>query len=260
MADSEPARPTIGVQRLNGDASWVLHTTGLRVLWDPWLVGDQVNGAAWFNREWHVDPVVELDEVPRPDVIVISQRYADHCHLPTLARLPEVPLLAVPPVVSRLRRAFPAREVHALPRWGTAPLRVAQATWGWVAPTVQVPRFFGVVVQTAVGRFVHAPHSLPASLAPVIGPVTGLAITRVDYRLPWWLGGRILPGPAAADILVDALDPAWVLPLHEEDKRTEGVVRYVARRWATPLTDARRPERWLELTHRAVHAIECERA
>ena len=55
------------------------------------------------------------------------------------------------------------------------------------------------------------------------------------YRLPWWLGGLVLPGMAAAQRLVDQVQPEMVLDTHDEPKAASGLVARVAQRIDLPL-------------------------
>ena len=70
--------------RLNGDATWWCELGGVRVVFDPWLVGSEVDYARWFNEAWHTDPVVPPAEAGDIGLIVVSQHYADHLHPATL--------------------------------------------------------------------------------------------------------------------------------------------------------------------------------
>lgn len=64
--------------------------TGLTVLFDPWLVDDLVfAGQDWLYRGKKTASLPPFDEMASADIIVLTQAWDDHCHLPTLKRLPK---------------------------------------------------------------------------------------------------------------------------------------------------------------------------
>lgn len=220
---------TIG--RLNADATWWLDTGSGRLMFDPWLVGEEVDGWRWFHSAAHAAPVVPPAEVPDVDVVVVSQRYADHLHAATLARLPPGPVLAVPDAIAGVRAAG-RTDVRPIAVWPqvteVAGLRVGRLTRPWSRP----PRYHAIVVVDAWGRVaVHAPHGLSAAKAASLAtgaPVELLAITRQLFRLPFFLGGRVNPGPEAADRAVAACRARHLLAVHDGAKHERGLVARIA--------------------------------
>jgi len=59
------------------------------VLIDPWLSGAAQIYSPKFSSQEHVEPscIASLDELPEPDLILISQDKPDHCHEETLCQL-----------------------------------------------------------------------------------------------------------------------------------------------------------------------------
>lgn len=234
----------ITLRRLNLDATWWVSLGEVGVIFDPWLVGPEVDVAPWFHVAWHTGPVVPPAEAPPHGVIVVSQVYADHDHTPTLAALPgEAVVAAVPEAVASVRAARPGSEVRAVPPWGAAPLRVgALRLWRLTRPWWRPPRYHAVIVADEDGRaVVHAPHGLPASEAARVAggvDVRVLATTRQRYQLPWWLGGLVNPGPEVADAAARALGSPRVLVIHDEAKREAGLVARLARVEREALPDA----------------------
>jgi Beta-lactamase superfamily domain len=67
----------------------------VRVLIDPWLTGELVfGGAPTFFRARKPLAAKAMSEFGKFDVIVLSQELPDHCHVPTLGKLPrDLPVL-----------------------------------------------------------------------------------------------------------------------------------------------------------------------
>jgi L-ascorbate metabolism protein UlaG (beta-lactamase superfamily) len=231
----------IVVRRLNLDATWHLDVDGVGVLFDPWLVGSEVDVGPWFHEAWHTGPVVAPDAIPASSLVVVSQSWTDHDHPPTRAALARLPTAGVPGV----RNAIP------IPLWGESPLQhQGLKIWRLSKPWWRPPAYHAVVVITPDHRaVVHAPHGLPApearklraELEAMGASVALLAISRVAYLLPPWLGGAVNPGAQAAHAAVEALRPAFVLPVHDEDKREVGLVARSARRIAAGPVDGDLP-------------------
>ncbi len=219
--------------RLNEDATWWLDLGDTRVVFDPWLVGEEVDGWAWFHVATHRGPVVPPAAVPLVDAIVVSQGYADHLHPETLARMdPSLPVWAVPEAVASVRSAR-GGEVGEIPLWPhkavVGEARISRLTRAWHRP----PRYHAIVVSDAHGRAaVHAPHGLAADDARTVAAdhdVLLLAITRQHFRLPFWLGGSVNPGPEAADAAAVASGARHRLAIHDEVKDERGLVARLAR-------------------------------
>lgn len=228
--------------RLNGDATWWVEHAGLRVLFDPWLLGSEIDFAPWFNQAWHVDPVIAPDDAGPFDLVVLSQPFADHHHPATLAALAGEPILAAVPGCRTDAAPIPPLEAEPLCVGG---LRIWRLTRPWYHP----PRYHAVIVVDAEDRaVVHAPHGLPAEPARLIAErfdVELVAISRARYQLPFFLGGAVNPGNDAAVATVRALGARTALAIHDEPKRSEGLVRRLAFTERGPYPDDGIP--WLDL-------------
>ncbi len=73
--------------------SWLIETADIRVLVDPWLVGDLVFGnLPWFVRGVRPTPIAIPDNI---DLILLSQGLADHAHPETLSAMDRsIPVVA----------------------------------------------------------------------------------------------------------------------------------------------------------------------
>jgi L-ascorbate metabolism protein UlaG (beta-lactamase superfamily) len=212
------------LRRANLDASWVLTLGGARLLVDPWLVGSEVDGFGWFSEQWHTGPCLAPEDLRDIDAVVLTQPFDDHCHLPTLARLPPVPILAVQAAAARLRRAgFPAERLTAI----AAETRWEGLTLRHLPPPALAPTHGAVRVEGPDGRALIAAHGLRPD-APA-DPVDVLLVTHATYALPWWLGGTVNLGADAAKALAERVGARIVVDTHAEQKRARGLVAAVAR-------------------------------
>ena len=75
--------------------SWLIEIDGIRILLDPWLVGDLTFGnITWFFRGVKQKAHAIPENI---DVILLSQGLPDHAHIPTLQKLDHnIPVVASP--------------------------------------------------------------------------------------------------------------------------------------------------------------------
>ncbi len=75
--------------------SWLIEIEGIRILLDPWLVGDLTFGnITWFFRGVKQKAHAIPENI---DVILLSQGLPDHAHIPTLQKLDHsIPVVASP--------------------------------------------------------------------------------------------------------------------------------------------------------------------
>eukprot|EP00798_Chlamydomonas_sp_ICE-L_P030459 gene30459-35469_t len=81
------------------------NNTGVRVMVDPWLVGDLTFADQdWLYRGKKRSVKVDLPQIAaETDVIVLSQYLDDHTHMPTLEALPKnIPVVANPEAADRI--------------------------------------------------------------------------------------------------------------------------------------------------------------
>jgi hypothetical protein len=255
--------PPVVLQRVNRDTSWVLTMGAVRLLLDPWLVGAEVDGVAWFHRAELAHAPVPVDALGALDAVVVSQPFADHCHLETLALLPPtLPVLAVPAACKTLRAALPGRTIVPIPPYPAAvdvPVTAANATTvdstpvapgGGAMAAVRVSHvppppwyrldfvhgglLFLMPDAQAPDNLLYAPHGLsrtqwPPAPPPVPAPrIDTLLCTCTRFGLPRWLGGTVNLGLDAAVALAAACQPRVVVDTHSERKRSTGLVPRVA--------------------------------
>ena len=274
------------LQRVNMDTSWLL-TLGTddddhdappragpdaapppppRILLDPWLVGAEVDGVDWFNRQVHAVAPLPIAELGRIDAIVVSQPFSDHCHEETLRLLdPALPIYAVPGALGRLRHPSAGLTSRTLVPIPTYPESVALPQRGSsLASPVQVSHlpasrwhldllhnallFFPGTAEATTrnaqrpATVLYAPHGyiwrhgeprkpdpLPfAVTVPALPPIDILMCTLAEYRLPFFLGGTINLGLEAACALAAACAPRVIVDTHSEQKPATGLVPRIA--------------------------------
>lgn len=126
------------IQHLNGDSTFLLTFApsdvfppspgptkfpgSFSILLDPWLSGPSQIWHPKFSLSNHTVPshIQHLSELPRPDVVLISQEKPDHCHEATLRQLPpdlrDTLILAEPAAAKKIKgwRYFNASRLCAL--------------------------------------------------------------------------------------------------------------------------------------------------
>ena len=224
---------TMILQRLNMDTSWWTELSSTRILVDPWLEGAEVDYAQWFNMQWHRTEPMPYSSLPAYDAVLITQKYADHCHEATLRRLQPEVILAPKSLESRLRRWLPG--VH-LQLFGSdsREYRVGTLTVTQL-PTRRRrdPIYDAFVLSDGTERLMIANHGFTldeghlAQLAPS-GGCDVLLSPFNRYRLPAVLGGVVTPGLEGLRRLVEQLRPRCVIQTHDEDKHARGLIPRLA--------------------------------
>lgn len=149
------------VKQLNGDASFLLTfepietassrlstpSEPFRILLDPWIVGPSTILHPKISSTTRAQEacVSTLQDLPEPDLVIISHSRSDHCNEATLRQLPRSntkTLILAEPTAARLIRSwkyFDKDMVRALHRWGD-PRQIGQDT---VTRVPVPPQVFG---------------------------------------------------------------------------------------------------------------------
>lgn len=217
------------------DTSWSLQWSGTSLLLDPWLIGPEIDGFAWFNKQYHATDPVPLEQLPGYDFILISQSYADHCHLETLRALEPKPVLATPKAHSRLQKHMPSLALQKLPDLSQeAPLEIGDLKIGYLAPDRLIdPIYYAIVVAREDRALFYASHGfalLPQHLPAIEKLQFDVLITTfTHFKLPGFLGGLVNPGMPNARQLLSQLQPRHIINTHDEEKQGTGLVSRLAR-------------------------------
>lgn len=129
---------SVTVKHINGDSTFLLtfnasttvpsspgstlSSPSFSILIDPWLSGSCQIWHPKFSFTNRIVPscVQHISELPKPDIILISQDKPDHCHEATLRQLPpgleDTIILAEPAAAKKIRgwKYFDPDRVHAL--------------------------------------------------------------------------------------------------------------------------------------------------
>lgn len=212
MTSVEAGGPAHGGGRLTwlGHASVLIELAGVRVLTDPALTPRLAH-----LRRHHL---VDVSELERPDVVLISHVHMDHLHVPSLRLLGrDVPLIAPSGAGSMLRRrGFRAvRETRAGDTIDLGPLSIE------VVPAVHDARRgphsrvaadpVGYVLRSAAGSVYFPGDTELFAAMGALGPVDAAL-------LPIWGWGPTLgPGhldPDGAVRATELIEPRLVIPIH----------------------------------------------
>ena len=222
--------------RINPDHSWLLETTGLRLVVDPWLQGPEIDGFGWFHTQHLPQAAWSVDSLGPLDAIVITQPFSDHCHEETLRALPaSVPILAVPAAYRRLKRIFPeGRTLVSLEQTFCSHVSLSGLTLTPLPTSWWDPTHGGLWISSDEGSLLIAPHgyrnrSLLRALRPGMArPCTVLAPS-LQYKLPFFLGGTVNLGLKNAYHLCQDVHAHAYVETHSSDKPATGVARSLAR-------------------------------
>lgn len=174
------------------------------VLVDPWLNGDSTIFHRKFALAKHTIPcsIDHLSEIPTPNVVVISQDRADHCHEATLKQLdPDLPhtiIFAHPAAAKKIRgwKYFKASKVVAFPTYnerrsdtiirfkvpsGSPELEPGEVTLAFI-PT----KFDITQLHNGIGITYRPPMRAQTPRSPALSPVTvmGQPNTPIGVRMP----------------------------------------------------------------------------
>jgi len=224
------------IQRLNMDNSWLIDWREQRLLIDPWLTGSEIDGAAWFNEQWHATPPMPIYHLPPFDAIVVTQSYNDHCHLPTLTELNEhSEIFATSKPWKKINKAFPERRCHPIPSFSSGEsAAIGNLRLFTFAPARMIdPIYYALAITLNEEAVLIAPHGFDFDEEQLdfLRPyrIRLLATTFALVALPALLGGQVNPGLEHARQLVRQLRPQYVVNTHDEQKHARGLVMRLAR-------------------------------
>lgn len=222
------------LRRLNMDTSWQLSWGQTNLLIDPWLIGTEIDGFAWFNEQWHTTLPVAIHAIESYQAILISQPFSDHCHEETIRQLNEVPLLINPKSRKRLSKAFAEKKMLDLPlllegNW----LEFGELKIAYLKSTkVLSAAFDAIIIRKDKDLVVYCPHGFELTEAEVKAlegyQTKALIAGFSSFKLPFFLGGVVNPGKSNVLELIKVLNPQKVFHTHDENKASKGIVKKVA--------------------------------
>lgn len=236
----------ISLKRLNDDSSWSLQFGDTHCLLDPWLVGDDINLAPWFSRQWLATPALPVEKIMPVNCIVVSHAFSDHCSEQTLAQFAKtIPVFAVPAAARRIQQMHHFDRVEPLFSWnhtqGVQTYGAMEITYFASHRLVDPTHNAFLLRHTATNESIfYAPHGfvIPEkgalydrlhNIAPDL-----LMTTFRYYGLPIWLGGAVNLGSEFAISLINTLKPRGVIRTHDAIKEERGLVTQLAHQWIHP--------------------------
>lgn len=174
-----------------GHATVLLRVAGKWILTDPVLsrrVGIRVAGHT-VGPERHILPALKVEELPRPDLLVISHAHFDHLDLPTLRRIPrDVPVVSATGLGDLLKRFRHRAELKWGERTEIAGIKVQAIEvkhWGARMVTDRHRGYAGFTLEHGGRRVVFGGDTaMTDSFRKVKGPVE-LALMPIGAYDPW---------------------------------------------------------------------------
>lgn len=126
--------------------TWLGHSTllveidGHRILTDP-VWGERASPLTWLGPSRWYPPPLALDDVPRPDAVVISHDHYDHLDFPTIARIAGWDTVFVAPLGVGAHLAY----------WGVPADRIVELDW-WERHSVEELEIVCTPARHASGR------------------------------------------------------------------------------------------------------------
>ena len=216
------------------DNSWCLGLGGKRFLIDPWLEGVEVDYFSWFNTQWHRTPPLSYSELPAFDAVLITQKYPDHCHEPTLRRLQPSTVYAPAYLQANLVRILPDAVLHLFdadqPSQSCGSVRIHHLPTRRKIDPIYDAYFFETDHESVMlanhGFCLDDAHRKQLGHE---GQCDVLMSCFNLYSLPTLLGGTVSPGLEGLAALMEQTKPQRVIQTHDELKHAKGLVPALAR-------------------------------
>ena len=210
--------------------SWLIESADVRVLVDPWLVGDLVFGdLPWLVRGTRAEAV----EIPQNiDLILLSQGLADHAHPETLKALDKsIPVIASPDG-AKVAKSLGYGDVRSVDHGEKLSWKKQDAQKTAQAAALTVEAFVGAPVGPTNKenayvvsflaedvRLYYEPHGYPdAAHLKEVAPVE-VAITPMADQMLMGIA-PVVRGSAAAPKIAELLKPKVMLPTAEAGRVT----------------------------------------
>ena len=218
------------IQRLNEDSSWLWEMDGISVIVDPWFSPSQIDLAPWFSEQFHVTEQPKVSDLARPDYLLISHPFTDHCNKETLLQFsPDIPVIALQSVQRKIKK------------WGhfSTFLNLEEVPFSikYLRPKAMLDLVHGAfLVSDHNGKsLIYSPHGSRFDELP---KADVLITTTIRYYLPFWLGGTVNLGWKQALRTADLSGAEMILPTHDEPKKGQGLVAKLAQRTERSLRES----------------------
>tara|TARA_Y100001970_G_C14258583_1_gene877594 strand:- start:12237 stop:12971 length:735 start_codon:yes stop_codon:yes gene_type:complete len=187
-----------------GSNGWLIEFKDLRILIDPWFSGDLVfPPGEWFFKGQLREEIVPPSDI---DILLITQGLPDHCHRPTLLKLPKNIKVICSYSASKILLDLGFKDINVLrPSEKIESQNISvSATSGARVPNVEN----GYIVSHKDGSFYIEPHGfLDPSITPTI--VDAVITPIVDLKLP--LAGAFIKGKYILPKIIKTFSPSYIL-------------------------------------------------
>jgi L-ascorbate metabolism protein UlaG (beta-lactamase superfamily) len=202
--------------------TWLVEWAGLRLLFDPWLVGPLVFGQLdWLFKAQRRRPIAAWPS--HLDAIVITQGLEDHCHPLTLSHLDRgIPVIASPSA-AKVVRGLGYQQVTALAHGQTTTLAdrlTIQAVPGAPVGPTQVENGYFLREDCTGQTLYYEPHGYHQGILGLVSHVDVVIAPVMDLTLP--LVGPIIRGNQVALALAQKLRPQVMLSTAMGDYEASG--------------------------------------
>jgi len=222
------------ITRLNGDSSWLFQFQDTKLLLDPWLLNEQIDVAAWFSKQEHVEPCYPIDDLQDVQAIVISHPFTDHCHEATLKKFPkQIPIFASKAAFQKIKKWDYFQDLHLLEPHKAVIFKNISIQY---LPSKRILDLThqALFFQSEDQSIFYTPHGFwPEMLAQCPGinqkKVDVLICTFTKYQLPFYLGGIVNFGHENALELLQHLNATYLIASHDERKIATGWVSRLAK-------------------------------
>ena len=189
--------------------TWLIEMAGLRILLDPWLVGDLV----FPNLDWlFKGSCIDRPLPDRLDLILLSQGLPDHAHPETLQRLDRAIPVVASPAAAQVVKHLGYTQVTTLHHHQTYThqdkLTITATTGSLVGPTTIENGYLlrDLLQQTSL---YYEPHGSHDSYLKSVAPVDVVIAPVIDLKLPFNI--PIIRGDTALTV-AEWLKPKFFLP------------------------------------------------
>lgn len=220
------------LQRINLDSTWIISLNGVKILVDPWLIGTETDGFKWLNRQWHVQSVIDIKEIPDFDVILITQPYDDHCHINTLKEIyKNKPVYADKRAYGKVRKYLPDADLHKVNEKTKKKINFRGIEF-FISPTDKL--YNGCFIKSANKSLLYLPHGIEFKEKYITyfpKPVDVVLTSASTYTLPFFLGGNVAKGISNVKEIRQHFQPKKIFTTHDEPKEGVGIVSKVAKKY-----------------------------
>ena len=189
--------------------SWLIEIDDLRILLDPWLVGDLIfSNADWLFRGKKNNPQPIPENI---DLILLSQGLEDHAHPPTLKKLnKQIPVVASPNA-AKVVEELGYTDIHTLDHqesFQIEDISIKAVPGSPIGPTLTENGY--IIKGLKSGKSIYyEPHGYHDDSLKEVAPIDVIITPIINLKLP--LLGAVIKGRKTALEVCQWLNPQVIL-------------------------------------------------